>query len=174
MLIETFAEKLLYTEQVGIREHDAGTYDAVVINDLYTFILQLLIQLVGITFYLSIVGTNSAEVYLPRCNSHRPDRTIIIVMCFANRSGKSADTDTVASHQWILCFAVAVDISHIHGLCIFSAELEDVSHLNTTGYGNRGFAAMRTDAALLNLGKIVVFCAFDIAAHILLLIHFLR
>ncbi len=91
-----------YTDKVGIRKHDSGADLAVIINDFHTFVLQLFIQLVGISLNLGIIGTNSTEVYLPRCDRQRPYGTIVIMVSLADRSGKSADTNTIASHNRIL------------------------------------------------------------------------
>ena len=154
-----------HADQVGIGEHTSGADFAVVIDDLHALVLQFLVQLVGIGLDLGIVGADSTDVHLPGCNGQRPNGAVCIVMRLADGGGEAADADTVAAHNGILGFALAVDIGHMHGFGVFGAQLEDIAHFNAAGYGDGGFAAMRADAALLDLGKIVVLGILHITGH---------
>ena len=155
-----------YANKVSIRKHYTGTDPAVIINDLNTFVLQFFIQLVGISLDLGIISTNGTEMYLPRRNRQRPYRTVIIMVRLADGGGKSADTDTVTSHNRISRFPISVNIGHIHGFGILGSELKNIAHLNATGYCNRRFTTMRTDTAFLYFSKIMVFRTFYITFHI--------
>ena len=105
-------------------------------------------------------------MYLPRSDSFRPDRAVLIVMCLADRCCQTADTDTVASHDRGLALAVCIDIGHIHGFCIFGSKLEDISDLDTSGDLHGLFAAFRADAALLDFCKIVILGIRNVALHV--------
>ena len=81
-------------------------------------------------FHGFVVGPDGTEVNFPRCNGERPDRAVFVMMGLTDGSGKSADANPVAPHDRVLCFAVFVQIGHVHGFRIFGSELEDISYLN--------------------------------------------
>ena len=77
--------------------------------------------------------------------------------CLAYRGGQTADSNTVAAHDRVFYRAVGVCIGHIHGFCIFGAQLEDISHFDTTFYLNGLFAAAGADASCFDLRHIYIF-----------------
>ncbi len=91
---------------------------------------------------------------------------MFVMVGFADRRGKSADADAVASHNRIFCFAVLIIVCHAHGFGIFGSQLEDIADFNSPGNGDCRFSAVRADSALLDFGKVVVFCMGNIAGHI--------
>ena len=102
---------------------------------------------------------------LPWGDIHRPDRSKIIMVCFAYGSGQTAYTDAVTAHDRILCIAIRIQVLHVHGFCIFGSQLEDVSYFNTTGNLDCFFATFWTDTALNDLGNIYILCIRYIAVH---------
>ena len=74
---------------------------------------------------------------------------------FTYGGSKSSDTDAIAAHDWCLGITVLIGVFHMHRLGVLGAELEDIAHLNTAGNTDGLFTAVRTDAALYNLGKVV-------------------
>ena len=97
------------------------------------------------------------------------------MMSLTDGSGKSADTDTITSHNRILCFSTGVNIGHIHGFGVLGSELKNIAHLNAPGNRNRGLTAMRTNTAFLYFGKIMVlgtlYIAFCIQSSIVILVN---
>ena len=60
---------------------------------------------------------------------------------------KSADADSVASHDRELALTVLVEVGHVHRLSIFFAKLEDITDLNTFFNLNVRLSAFRTNRA---------------------------
>ena len=88
------------------------------------------------------------------------------MMGLADGSSKSANADTIASHNRILCFSIGVNIGHVHGFGVLGSKLKNIAHLNAAGYCNRRLTAMGTDTAFLYFGKIMVLRPLYITLHI--------
>ena len=153
-------------EQVCVGEHNAGAHVSVVINNLDSVLLHLVIELVGKSLCVCVVRSQAAQMNLPRSYRYRPNGTVIIVANLAHGGRNSAYADTVAAHYRILLVAVLVEIGHMHRLCVFCAELEDIADLDAARYIYRVLAALRADSAVNYLCKIVILDLAHIARDV--------
>ena len=87
-------------------------------------------------------------------------------MGLADGSSQPADADPIASHHRVLHAAVDVSKCHMHGFCVFGAQLKSIAHFNAAGNGDGRLSAVRADAALLNFGKIMEYGALYIPFHV--------
>ena len=70
---------------------------------------------------------------------------------FAYGSGKTPNAYTVAAHDGKLFGIIGISIFHMHGLCIFGTQLEDVSYLYAPADLKTLLSAYGTYATFLNL-----------------------
>ena len=86
----------------------------VIIQHLETECFQFTDQFIRRFTDARFVRINRTNLNLPRRDRHGPDRTIIIVRILNDRCHRSADTDSVTSHDHRMTFSIFVKISTIH------------------------------------------------------------
>ena len=74
----------------------------VIIDNICASSFQFCIHIVSHSFSLFIVSTQAAQVYFPWSDGNWPDWAVIIVFSFTYRCCKSAYTDAVATHNWVV------------------------------------------------------------------------
>ena len=97
------------------------------------------------------------------------------MVCFADGSSHSSDTDSVAAHNRVLDGTVFVHVGHVHGLGIFRAKLEDVTNLDTAGNRQGSLTAAWADAAFYHYCQICILCIRELALHVhscVVIVHF--
>ena len=114
-------------------------------------------------------------MHLPGGNGHRPNWSVLIVMCLTDGRRQPSDTDSVTAHKRIFFLTILIQVLHPHTLRILCAKLEYISHFNASGHLNRMPAAFRTNTALRDLGKIMILRLRTVSLHakprIMMLLH---
>ena len=68
-----------------------------------------------------------------RGNRHGPDDAVIVMVLLDAGGDGTAHADAVAPHDHVLLLPIAVEEGGAHGLAVLRPQLEDVSHLDSTG-----------------------------------------
>src|SRR3989338_8940119 len=92
-------------------------------------------------------------MYLKRSDLQRPNRPKFIMRLLNNGRHRSTHANSITAHYCWLGFTVLSQELTTHGLCIFSAELKDVSNFNATIYSQGAFT-FRAWIATTNGGNI--------------------
>ena len=84
-----------------------------------------------------------------RCDFHRPDNAVLIVILFYGSRHGTAHTDAVTAHVHRICLAVFIQIGRVQFFAVFCEQFEYLSYFNAARFGNFS-AAPRTGIPLLH------------------------